>query len=73
MLREKYVNSKYRVKSLKQYLDRNYYKAMVKEIELKRNSGTVDETVIDSMIFEEVTHLDKSLLLAKLTVLSKDF
>ncbi|KXA25008.1 hypothetical protein HMPREF3210_01265 [Lactobacillus gasseri] len=46
---------------------------MVKEIELKRNSGTVDETVIDSMIFEEVTHLDKSLLLAKLTVLSKDF
>lgn len=54
-------------------LDRNYYKAMVKEIELKRNSGTVDETVIDSMIFEEVTHLDKSLLLAKLTVLSKDF
>ena len=73
MLREKYVNSKYRVKSLKQYLDRNYYKAMVKEIELKRNSGTVVETVIDSMIFEEVTHLDKSLLLAKLTVLSKDF
>lgn len=54
-------------------LDRNYYKAMVKEIELKRNSGTVDETVIDSMIFEEVTNLDKSLLLAKLTVLSKDF
>ena len=72
LLREKYVNSKYQVKSLKQYLDRNYYKAMVKEIELKRNSGTVDETVIDSVIFEEVTHLDKSLLLAKLTVLGKD-
>lgn len=72
LLREKYVNSKYQVKSLKQYLDRNYYKAMVKEIELKRNAGTVDETVIDSVIFEEVAHLDKSLLLAKLTVLGKD-
>ncbi|CCI81824.1 hypothetical protein [Lactobacillus hominis] len=72
LLREKYVNSNYQVKSLKQYLDRNYYKAMVKEIELKRNSGTVDETVVDSVIFEEVAHLDKSLLLAKLTVLGKD-
>ena len=72
LLREKYVNSSYQVKSLKQYLDRNYYKAMVKEIELKRNSGTVDETVVDYVIFEEVAHLDKSLLLAKLTVLGKD-
>ena len=72
LLREKYVNSNYQVKSLKQYLDRNYYKAMVKEIELKRNSGTVDETVVDYVIFEEVAHLDKSLLLAKLTVLGKD-
>lgn len=72
LLREKYVNSNYQVKSLKQYLDRNYYKAIVKEIELKRNSGTVDETIVDSVIFEEVAHLDKSLLLAKLTVLGKD-
>lgn len=47
LIRERLVNKHASVKFLKQYLDWLFYRTMVREINLKVDSKTVDDTVVD--------------------------
>lgn len=72
LLREKYVNRHHSLHLLRKYLDKYFYKAMVKEIKLKISQGTIDDTVVNNIEVVKYAKLDENLIITQLNVNGQD-
>lgn len=70
--REKYVNPKYSLRNLLEYLDPNYYHAMKAEINLKVKEATIDDTVVSRADIVEIAKLGKNIWLTRVDAKGKD-
>ncbi|QNQ81501.1 hypothetical protein FP432_01670 [Lactobacillus sp. PV034] len=71
-LRERYVNKRYSLRNLLEYLDKNYYWVMKNEIKLKVKQATIDDTVVSNARVVKIARLSENVWLTQIDASGKD-